>query len=381
MRAEEGAREAARGIARARLAPTAAERDRAASFPRAELQELGRLGLMGLLVPEEWGGTGADHHALAAALQEIAAADAVCALIMASQNTLANQMLLQFGTQEQKETYLRPFARGEKLCAFALSEADAGSDAFRLRTEARRSGDGYVLKGSKQFVTAGRQCDFAIVIARTNESAPNQSAFSAFIVDRRAKGYVAGRAEDTLGLRSSDSGQIHLDGLEISELARIGPEGAGHSLVLAVLGRSRFAVAAQCLGIARAAYETALRYSMERKTFGKQIISHQAIAFRVADMALDLRAAELLVRDSARLLDAGQAAEPECSMAKLFASEMAERVCREAMQILGGYGYSREFPVERHYRDARACTIYEGTSDIQRLLISNAVVSRFEREP
>jgi alkylation response protein AidB-like acyl-CoA dehydrogenase len=367
-------REAARKVALGYIAAQAADRDRERRFPRAELQQLGRHGLLGILVPEEWGGAGCDHAALVAAVEEVAATDGVCSMIMASQNTLANMILLQFGSETQKRDHLLPLAQGTKLCGFALTEAKSGSDAFRMETVARREGDTYVLKGAKQFVTAASNADFVITFARTDGKKRNQEALAAFVVPTDTPGYVVGKREDTFGMRSSDTCQVTFDEMILPDSCRIGEDGSGYQIAISHLDRSRLAIGAQCVGLARAAYEVAARYALERQAFGKPIIFHQATTFRIADMALKIHAARLVCEDAARRLDAGLSCTKESSMAKLYASEVAESVTHDAMQVLGGYGYLRDFPVERLYRDARVGSIYEGTSDIQRMLIGNAII-------
>lgn len=366
--------ETAQKLARDILAPQAAQRDRECVFPREPLERMGEYGLMGMLIPESWGGAGSDHLALTAAIEEIAVADGVCAMIMASQNTLANRILLQFGSERQKMDCLIPLAQGKKLCGFALTEAQGGSDAFSLRTTAHRDGDHYILQGAKQFVTSGKNADYIITFARTSHTANSAHAFTAFLVPTHGPGYQVGKEENTMGMRASDTCQIYFNHMHLPLHYRIGEEGQGYHIATANLDRSRVAIAAQCLGLARAAYEIAAHYALERQVFGKPIMAHQAGAFRVADMATQLHAARLLVQDAAKKLDAGLACTKEASMAKLYSSEVAEKIAHDAMQLLGGYGYLNDFPIERIYRDARACTLYEGTSDIQRILISNEII-------
>ena len=367
-------RDTARDFARAKLAPNAAAWDRESRFPAAAIAEMASLGFLGMLVPEEWGGAGADHVAYALALEEIAAGDGACSTIMSVHNSVACMPILKFGTPEQKQRFLRPLARGEMLGCFCLTEPQAGSDASAITTRARRDGNHWVLDGTKQFITSGQHADVAIVFAVT-DPAKGKKGLSAFIVPTETPGWNIGRIEHKLGQRASDTAQIQLDALRLTPDLMLGAEGEGYRIALANLEGGRIGIAAQSVGMARAAYEAALSYAKERQSFGKKIIDHQAVAFRLADMATQLQAAHLLVLDAAGLRDAGKPCLTEACMAKLFASEMAERVCSDAIQIHGGYGYLQDFPVERIYRDVRVCQIYEGTSDIQRLVISRALAA------
>ena len=317
---------------------------------------------------------GADHVAYALALEEIAAGDGACSTIMSVHNSVACMPILKFGTPEQKQRFLRPLARGEMLGCFCLTEPQAGSDASAITTRARRDGNHWVLDGTKQFITSGQHADVAIVFAVT-DPAKGKKGLSAFIVPTETPGWNIGRIEHKLGQRASDTAQIQLDALRLTPDLMLGAEGEGYRIALANLEGGRIGIAAQSVGMARAAYEAALSYAKERQSFGKKIIDHQAVAFRLADMATQLQAAHLLVLEAAGLRDAGKPCLTEACMAKLFASEMAERVCSDAIQIHGGYGYLQDFPVERIYRDVRVCQIYEGTSDIQRLVISRALAA------
>jgi alkylation response protein AidB-like acyl-CoA dehydrogenase len=366
--------EAARQFARDRLLPNAAAWDREGRFPREALEEMGRLGFMGMLVPEEWGGTGADHVAYALALIEIAAGDGATSTIMSVHNSVGCMPILKFGSPEQKERFLRPMARGEMLAAFCLTEPQAGSDAAALKTRARRDGNHWVLSGTKQFITSGSTADVAIVFAVT-DPAKGRKGISAFIVPTRTPGWKVARLEKKLGQNASDTAQIVLDDVRLTPDLMLGEEGEGYKIALANLEGGRIGIAAQSVGMARAAYEAALAYAKERESFGKKIIEHQAVAFRLADMATRIEAATQLVLHAAALRDRGAPCLKEASMAKLFASEMAERVCSDAIQIHGGYGYLADFPVERIYRDVRVCQIYEGTSDVQRLVIARALAA------
>jgi alkylation response protein AidB-like acyl-CoA dehydrogenase len=365
-------RDTARDFARTRLAPGAAARDRESRFPRAEIAEMGALGFMGMLVPEEWGGAGAGHLAYAMALEEIAAADGACSTIMSVHNSVACLPVLRFGSVAQKERFLRPLARGAMLGCFCLTEPQAGSDAAALATRARRDGDVWILDGTKQFVTSGAQADLAIVFAVT-DPARGKRGISAFLVPTASPGWRVARTEEKLGQRSSDTAQIVLDGLRVPVDMMLGAEGEGYRIALANLEGGRIGIAAQAVGMARAAFEAALAYARDRRSFGQPIVAHQAVGFRLADMATRIAAARLLVHDAARRRDSGRPCLTEASMAKLFASEIAEQVCSDAIQIHGGYGYLADFPVERIYRDVRVCQIYEGTSDIQRLVIARAL--------
>ena len=367
-------RDAARAFAQERLAPNAAEWDRTSEYPRAAIAEMGKLGFMGMLVPEEWGGSGADNVAYALALEEIAAGDGSCSTIMSVHNSVGCMPIHKFGTTEQKEKFLRPLAKGEMLAAFCLTEPQAGSDASAIKTSAKRDGNHWVLNGTKQFITSGRNADLAIVFAVTDPTA-GKKGISAFIVPTKTDGWTVARVEHKLGQKASDTCQIVLDNLRLTPDHMLGQEGEGYRVALANLEGGRIGIASQSVGMARAAYEAALAYAKERESFGKKIIEHQVVAFRLADMATQIEAARLLVLNAAELRDAGQPCLMQAAMAKLFASEMAERVCSDAIQIHGGYGYLNDFPVERIYRDVRVCQIYEGTSDIQRLVISRALAS------
>ena len=367
-------RDTARDFARTRLAPGAAARDRAACFPAAEIAEMAALGFMGMLVPEEWGGAGADHVAYAMAIEEIAAADGACSTIMSVHNSVVCMPVLRFGDAAQKERFLRPLARGAMLGCFCLTEPQAGSDASALQTRARRDGDHWVLDGTKQFITSGARADLAIVFAVTDPAA-GKRGISAFLVPTSSAGWEVARIEDKLGQRASDTAQIRLDGVRVPADMMLGAEGEGYRIALANLEGGRIGIASQAVGMARAAHEAALAYAKDRRSFGQTLIAHQAVAFRLADMATRIAAARLLVLDAARRRDAGAPCLTEASMAKLYASEIAEQVCSDAIQIHGGYGYLADFPVERIYRDVRVCQIYEGTSDIQRLVIARALAA------
>lgn len=362
-------REMARQFARERLAPGAAERDRTGAFPAAELAEMGELGLLGMVVPEEWDGAGADAIAYALAIEEIAAGDGAISTIMSVHNSVGCAPILKFGTLAQKERFLRPMAAGRMLGAFCLTEPQAGSDASALKTRAVRDGDHYVLNGAKQFITNGQHAGVALVFAITDPAA-GKKGMSAFLVPTDTAGYQVARLEDKLGQRCSDTAQIVLDDVRVPADLMLGEPGQGYRIALANLEGGRIGIAAQSVGMAQAAFEAARDYARDRVSMGVPIIEHQAVAFRLADMATRIEAARQLVLHAASLRGAGQPCLKEASMAKLFASEMAERVCSDAIQTFGGYGYVNDFPVERIYRDVRVCQIYEGTSDIQRLVIA-----------
>jgi hypothetical protein len=368
-------RDMARSFAREQLAPNAAEWDRTHTFPADAVRQMGELGLLGMIVPEEWDGAGADHVSLALALEEIAAGDGACSTIMSVHNSVACMPILKFGSEAQKERFLRPMARGEWLGAFALSEPQAGSDAANIRTRAQRDGDGWVLNGVKQFITSGKTAKIAITFAVTDPAA-GKKGISAFIVPTDLPGYLVTRIEEKMGQRASDTAQITFEDLRLPADHLLGREGEGYRIALANLEGGRIGIASQSVGMARAAFEAALAYAKERETFGKPIIEHQSVAFRLADMATRIDAARLMVLRAAELRDRRMPCLKEASMAKLFASEMAEQVCSAAIQVLGGYGYVSDFPVERIFRDVRVSQIYEGTSDVQRMVIGRAIATQ-----
>ena len=367
-------RDAAREFAREKLAPNSASWDRDSRFPAEAIAEMGRLGFMGMLVPEAQGGAGADHVAYALALEEIAAGDGACSTVMGVHNSVVCMPILKFGSEGQKERFLGDLARGDALGCFCLTEPGAGSDASAIRTRARRDGNHWVLEGTKQFITSGENADVAIVFAVT-DPAKGKKGISAFIVPTDTPGWSVARLEHKLGQRASDTAQIRLDSLRLTPDLMLGEEGEGYRIALANLEGGRIGIAAQAVGMARAAYEAALAYARERESFGRKIIEHQAVAFRLADMATAIHGARLMVLDAAAKRDRGEPCLTEACMAKLQASEMAEKVCSDAIQIHGGYGYLADFPVERIWRDVRVCQIYEGTSDIQRIVISRALAA------
>lgn len=362
-------RDAVRDYAQNELWPTAAERDRSHRFPHEELQALAGMGLFGLTVPTEWGGAGLDYVSAAVALEEVAAGDGAISTILSVQNSVVCGPVLHFGNAEQKARFLRPFASGDMLGAFCLTEPQAGSDAAALQAKAVRDGDDYLISGSKQFITNGSHAGAAIVFAVTDPAAGRQG-ITAFIVPTDLPGFEVVRVEDKLGQHCSDTAALAFDQVRIPSSLRLGREGEGYRIALANLESGRIGIAAQCLGMARSALQCALDYARERHSFGKPIYQHQAVQFRLANAATRLEAARQLVWHAASLKDAGQPCLKEAAMAKLFASEMAEQVCTDALQTFGGYGYLNDFPVERIYRDVRVTQIYEGTSDIQRLIIA-----------
>jgi alkylation response protein AidB-like acyl-CoA dehydrogenase len=365
-------RDTLREFARDELAPNAAAWDRDHTFPREALRALGALGVLGIVVPDTWGGAGLDYVSLAVALEEIAAGDGATSTIVSVQNSVVCGPVNAFGSDAQKTRYLPALARGEQLGCFCLTEPQTGSDASAIVTRAERRGDAYVLNGVKQFITTGANADVAIVFALTDKAA-GKKGISAFIVDAKTPGFVVARIEEKLGQRASDTAQIVFENCAVPAASLLGREGDGYRIALANLEGGRIGIAAQAVGMARAAFEAALGYARERQAFGKPIGEHQAVNFRLADMATKIDVARQMVWHAAALRDAGEPCLKEASMAKLFASEMAEAVASDAIQIHGGYGYVADFPVERIYRDVRVCQIYEGTSDIQRMVIGRAI--------
>jgi alkylation response protein AidB-like acyl-CoA dehydrogenase len=365
-------RDSARAFAQEKLKPGAAERDKTCEPPLDLLREMGALGFMGMTVSPDWGGAGADYVSYALAMEEIAAGDGAVSTIMSVNNAPDCLAIERFGTGEQKEQWLKPLARGEMIGAFALTEPQAGSDASDLRTRAKPDGNGYLLSGTKQFITSGSIADVVLAFAVTDPGA-GKRGITAFLVPTDAPGYRVLRKEEKLGQRASDTCALQFDDIRLPGSARLGEEGEGYRIALANLEAGRLGIAAQSVGMARAAFEAALAYAKERKQFGQPIITHQAIAFRLAEMATEIEVARQMLHHAARLRDAGRPCLTEAAMAKLQASEMAERVCSSAIQIHGGYGYLADFPVERIYRDVRVCQIYEGTSEVQKIIIGRAL--------
>ncbi|WP_399683535.1 acyl-CoA dehydrogenase family protein [Xenophilus sp.] len=369
---QEAIRDAVRQFAQAELWPHAAQWDREHTFPKQAHQGLAALGAYGICVPEEHGGAGLDYLTLALVLEEIAAGDGGTSTAISVTNCPVNAILMRYGNAQQKRQWLEPLAQGRMLGAFCLTEPQAGSDASSLRTTARRDGDGYVIDGTKQFITSGKNGQVAIVIAMTDKAA-GKKGMSAFLVPTDTPGYTVARLEDKLGQHSSDTALIQFDGCRIPAENLIGAEGEGYRIALGALEGGRIGIAAQSVGMARSAFEFAVNYAKERTAFGGPIFDQQAVGFRLAECATQIEAARQLIWHAAALRDAGRPCLKEAAMAKLFASEMAERVCSAAIQTLGGYGYVSDFPLERIYRDVRVCQIYEGTSDIQKLLITRAL--------
>ncbi|WP_308909792.1 acyl-CoA dehydrogenase family protein [Pseudokordiimonas caeni] len=361
-------RDMARDFSRDRIAPNSRAWETAGAIPADILKEMGELGLLGMTIPEEWGGAETDYVSYALALMEIAAGDGGLSTLMSVNNAPVCAAVYQNGTDAQKEQYLKPLARGEWIGAFCLTEPQAGSDASMLRTRAERTNSGWKLNGTKQFITSGRIAKAAIIFAVTDPSA-GKKGISAFLVPTDTPGFTVASVEHKLGQKASDTCSLVFEDMEVPAECLLGKEGDGYKVALANLETGRIGIAAQSVGMARAAFDYALAYAKEREAFGTQIFNHQAVGFRLADMATDLEAAELLVLNAAAKKDAGEPCMKEACMAKLFASEAAERICSAAIQTLGGYGYLADYPVEKIYRDVRVCQIYEGTSDIQRIVI------------
>ena len=370
---QEMIRDAMRDFAQERLAPFAGEWDRNHTFPAEALKELGALGAMGVTVPEEWDGAGMDYMSLVLMLEEIAAGDGATSTIVSVQNSLACGITMKYGSDEQKEKYLKPLARGDMLGCFCLTEPHTGSDASAITTRATRDGDHFVLNGVKQFITTGKHAQVAIVFAVTDKSA-GKKGISCFLVPTETPGYIVARIEEKMGQHASDTAQIIFENCRIPASCLLGQEGDGYRIALSNLEAGRIGIAAQSVGMARSALDAAVKYAKERVAFGVPLTGHQAVSFRLADMATQVDAARLMVWRAAMLKDAGKPCLKEASMAKMFASEIAEKVCSDAIQIHGGYGYTSDFPVERIYRDVRVSQIYEGANDIQRLVIGRAIV-------
>ena len=370
---QEMIRDAMRDFAQERLAPFAGEWDRHHTFPAEALKELGALGAMGVTVPEEWDGAGMDYMSLVLMLEEIAAGDGATSTIVSVQNSLACGITMKYGSDEQKEKYLKPLARGDMLGCFCLTEPHTGSDASAITTRATRDGDHFVLNGVKQFITTGKHAQVAIVFAVTDKAA-GKKGISCFLVPTETPGYIVARIEEKMGQHASDTAQIIFENCRIPASCLLGKEGDGYRIALSNLEAGRIGIAAQSVGMARSALDAAVKYAKERVAFGVPLTGHQAVSFRLADMATQVDAARLMVWRAATLKDAGKPCLKEASMAKMFASEIAEKVCSDAIQIHGGYGYTSDFPVERIYRDVRVSQIYEGANDIQRLVIGRAIV-------
>ena len=365
-------RDAVRSFAQAELWPHAARWDKEHHFPKDAHRGLAALGAYGICVPEEFGGAQLDYLTLALVVEEIAAGDGGTSTVISVTNCPVNAILMRYGSAQQKKDWLTPLAQGDMLGAFCLTEPHVGSDASALKTTATKGPDGYVINGVKQFITSGKNGDVAIVIAVTDKGA-GKKGMSAFIVPTRTPGYSADRLEDKLGQHSSDTAQVTFDNCTVPPENLIGAEGEGYKIALSALEGGRIGIAAQSIGMARSAFDVAVAYAKDRQSFGTAIINHQAVGFRLADCATQLEAARQLTWHAASLRDAGVPCLKEAAMAKLFASEMAEQVCSAALQTLGGYGYVTDFPVERIYRDVRVCQIYEGTSDVQKIIIQRGL--------
>lgn len=364
--------DAVRAYVQDRIAPHAAQWDRDCHFPQEQLRGLAELGCYGVAVPVEWDGAGLDYLSLALILEEIAAGDGATSTVVSVNNCPVCSILMAWANDAQKERWLKPLARGEMLGAFCLTEPHVGSQADGLKTTAVKDGDDYVINGVKQFITSGKNGDVAIVMAVTDKAA-GKKGISAFIVPTSTPGYIVARLEDKMGQHASDTAQILFENCRVPADHLLGDEGQGLKIALSGLEGGRIGIAAQSVGMARAAFEAALAYSKERVAFGQPIFEHQAVQFRLGEMATKIEAARQLIHHAASLKDAGRPCLKEAAMAKLFASEMAEAVCSAAIQIHGGYGYVNDFPVERIYRDVRVCQIYEGTSDVQKILIGRAL--------
>jgi alkylation response protein AidB-like acyl-CoA dehydrogenase len=371
--AQRSARDTARRFARERLTEVGVEVDRDHSFPAAAVAELGRLGMMGIFIPEQYGGAGLDHVSYSVVLEELAVECSSTAVIVSAHSSLASWPILGLGSEEQRKRYLPKMAAGQWIGCFALTEPQAGSDAAGQRTRAVRDGDSYVINGTKNFITNGPEAGVAIVFANTDPSAGHRG-ISAFIAETSDPGYQVVRIEEKMGIRGSHSAQLSFSDLRVPAVNLIGKEGDGFKVAMKTLDGGRIGIASQAIGIARASLEASLRYSQERTSFGKPIANYQAIQWKLADMAVEIDAARLLTHRAATLKDAGQPCTTQSAMAKLFAAETAMKAATEAIQVHGGYGYTKEFKVERYFRDAKITEIYEGTSEIQRLIISSHVL-------
>ncbi len=364
----------AREFAEKEVCPIAAAIDREARFPHETVRRMGELGLMGIAIPDTYGGSGGDTVAYAVALEEVAKACASHAVIMSVNNSLYCDPVYKWGTEAQKERFLTPFASGGKLGCFSLTEPEAGSDASNQNTLAARDGADYVLNGRKIFVTSGREADAALVFAQTDR-AKGHHGISAFLVEKGTAGFIVVKTEDKLGIRASDTAEFLFENCRVTGANRLGEEGQGFKIAMAALDCGRIGIAAQALGIATAAYEAAVAYARERKSFGVPIGQHQMVQWMLADMAVSLEAARMLTWRAAWLKDAGRSFSAEAAMAKLFAAEAAMTVATDAIQVHGGYGFIKEYEVERHFRDAKITQIYEGTSQIQKLVIARHLLA------
>lgn len=368
-----------REFSRKVVAATASERDKSKEFPAENFRQMGELGLMGMMIPEEYGGESADTISYVLALSEIAYSCASTSVVMSVQNSIVCESIYKFGTEEQKQKFLIPLASGEMIGAFGLTEPDAGSDPVTQQTEAVKDGSHYVINGSKRFITTGKHSKVVLVTAKTDE-AKGHKGISCFIIPRETPGLMAGRMEDKLGLRASDTTDIILENCRVPASCRLGKEGDGFKIAMSGLDSGRIGIGAQSLGVAMAAFDAAVKYAKKRKQFGSAISKHQAIRFQIADMATQIEAAKQLIFSAASMKDRKEPYTKEASIAKLFASEMVNEITARAIQMHGGYGFTKDYDVERFYRDARVFTIYEGTSEIQRIVISNQIL-KDKRKP
>ena len=368
-----------REFSRKVIAPTASERDKTKEFPANNFKQMGELGLMGMMIPEEYGGEAADAVSYVLALSEIAYSCASTSVVMSVQNSIVCESLNKFGSEDQKQEFLEPLASGEQIGAFALTEPDAGSDPVSQATTAEKDGDDYIINGTKRFITSGENCQVVLVTAKTDETAGHKG-ISCFIVPKGTDGLVVGHTEDKMGLRASDTTDLIFENCRVPAANILGKEGDGFKIAMSGLDSGRIGIAAQSLGVAQAAFDAALKYAKKRKQFGMAVTKHQAIRFQIADMATQIEAARQLVLSAASMKDRGEKFTREASIAKLFASEMVQDVTARAIQMHGGYGFTKDYDVERFYRDARVFTIYEGTSEIQRIVISNSIL-RDKRKP
>lgn len=362
-----------REFSRKVVGATAAERDQTKEWPKENFKQMGELGLMGMMIPEEYGGESADTISYVLALSEIAYSCASTSVVMSVQNSIVCESLFKFGTEDQKQEFLVPLASGKMIGAFALTEPEAGSDPVSQMTTARRDGDDYIINGTKRFITSGTNSKVVLVTAKTDETAGHRG-ISVFIVPKGTKGLTVGHIEDKMGLRASDTTDLIFENCRVPSSYRLSKEGDGFKIAMSGLDSGRIGIAAQSLGVAQAAFDAAVNYARKRKQFGVSISKHQAIRFQIADMATQIEAAKQLVLSAASMKDRKEVYSKEASMAKLFASEMVNQVTARAIQIHGGYGFTKDYAVERFYRDARVFTIYEGTSEIQRIVISNHVL-------
>ena len=368
-----------REFSRKVIAATASERDKTKEFPAENFKQMGELGLMGMMVPEEYGGEAADAVSYVLALSEIAYSCASTSVVMSVQNSIVCESFNKFGTDEQKKEFLVPLAEGEIIGAFGLTEPDAGSDPVSQATTAEKDGDEYIINGTKRFITSGENCSVVLVTAKTDET-KGHKGISCFIVPKGTPGLIVGHHEDKMGLRASDTTDLIFENCRVPAINILGKEGDGFKIAMSGLDSGRIGIAAQSLGVAQAAFDAAVKYAKKRKQFGVPITKHQAIRFQIADMAVQIEAARQLVFSAASMKDRGENFTREASIAKLFASEMVQDITARAIQIHGGYGFTKDYDVERFYRDARVFTIYEGTSEIQRIVISNNIL-KDKRKP